>query len=64
MADHASLECTGCHLDFPAALPLSRAALARSRIVFLVEQCPACGQAFAYQRGDYHFAPQRQLISA
>ena len=56
MEDHATVECTACERSFAAALPLSRRALAASRLMFLVELCPYCVQARSYLRSDYHFA--------
>jgi hypothetical protein len=56
MDDHATVTCTACERAFDAALPLSRRALAASRLVFLVEVCPHCAQARSYFRSDYRFA--------
>jgi hypothetical protein len=56
MDDHATVECAACGRSFAAALPMSRRALAVSRLMFVVEVCPYCAQARSYLRSDYHFA--------
>lgn len=56
MDEHATVICGECDSAFDAALPLSRQALACSRLMFLVEVCPYCQQARSYLRSDYHFA--------
>lgn len=64
MNEHPTLHCQACSADFAAELPLSRRAFARSRIMFLVEHCPACGDTRAYMRSAYVFVADRQLLSA
>lgn len=56
MDDHPTVQCTACEQSFVAALPMSRRALAASRLMFLVEVCPHCTQARSYLRTDYRFA--------
>jgi hypothetical protein len=56
MEEHATVTCSACERPFDAALPLSRRALAVSRLEFLVEVCPHCAQARSYLRSDYRFA--------
>lgn len=63
MDDHATVTCESCNRDFAAALPLSRSALARSQLMFLVEVCPHCAHSRCCLRTDYRFAA-RQLASA
>lgn len=64
MNEHPTLQCQACNEAFEAELPLTRRALARSRIMFLVEQCTACGDTRAYMRTAYSFVAQRELLSA
>ena len=64
LAEHPVLACDECHRDFDAALPLTRRGLARSRLMFLVEQCPACRQTRTYLRNEYRFVPTARLLSA
>ena len=56
MNDHATVTCGSCLRPFDASMPLSRAALARSNLMFLVEVCPHCSQARSYLRSEYCFA--------
>ena len=64
MTDHPTLHCQACSVAFEAELPLTRRAFARSRIMFLVERCPTCGDTRAYLRSAYSFVAQRALVSA
>src|SRR5687767_3882567 len=54
--DHATVTCGSCERVFDAAMPLSRAGLARSSLMFLVEVCPHCAEVHSYLKSDYSFA--------
>lgn len=56
MDDHPTVTCTACERSFEAEIPMTRRALAASRLMFLVELCPYCAEARSYLRSDYHFA--------
>jgi hypothetical protein len=60
--DHATVTCGSCERVFDAAMPLSRAGLARSSLMFLVEVCPHCAEVHSYLKSEYSFElPEREL---
>lgn len=62
MGDRATVECTSCRRDFVAAMPLGRAALARSGLMFMVETCPHCSESKSYFKSQYHFPVHREAV--
>lgn len=58
MGQGAIIECAACRRDFPAAMPLDRASLARSGLMFMVETCPHCSESQSYFKAQYRFAPR------
>lgn len=53
MAHTATLSCQTCRADFPSQMPLTRMGSLGSTLMFLVEQCPACGEVATYLRWQY-----------
>jgi hypothetical protein len=64
MTEHPILECEACQRNFEAQLPLTRRSLACSGLMFLVEQCPHCGDSRAYLRTAYAFAARPHPLTA
>ena len=53
MAHTATLSCQACRADFPSQMPLTRMGSLGSTLMFMVEQCPACGDVATYLRWQY-----------
>lgn len=64
MTVYATLECQACLADFRSQMPLSHRGLLGSSLMFLVEQCPHCGDTSAYMRSAYRSEPAPARLSA
>jgi hypothetical protein len=53
MAQTATLQCQSCLGSFASEMPLSRSGSLGSTLMFMAEQCPACGHVATYLRWQY-----------
>lgn len=53
MAHSATLQCQACLGSFASQMPLTRSGSLGSTLMFMVEQCSACGDVATYLRWQY-----------
>ena len=63
MALTATLTCQACLGDFASQMPLTRNGSLGSTLMFMAEQCPACGDVATYLRWQYRLDAQARPAS-
>ena len=56
MAQQATLQCQACLGEFASQMPLTRSGSLGTTLMFMAEQCPACGNVATYLRWQYRVA--------